>query len=218
MSRILQQASAASRRARVRSARRGATTPSRDDLALITAVGVGSERAFGELFDRYADRAYGVALSVCHDDGHAQDAVQEAFLALWSNCGSYTSERGTVAAWLLTVVRYRAIDVARRHGRHATRRDSDDQLAGRRAPDDVGESVAAIDERQRIGALLAALPDPQLEVLTLAFYGQLSHSEIAAHLGLPMGTVKGRIRLGLHGLRRGVDGTAAGSEHWTDEA
>jgi RNA polymerase sigma-70 factor (ECF subfamily) len=177
----------------------------RDDGGLMAAVTAGRPEAFGELFDRYGDRAYRVALSVCRDSDRAQDAVQEGFLSVWKSRDSYRPEHGTVAAWLLTVVRHRAIDVARSSGRHSARRDSDDQLEARAAPSDVGESVIMRDDADRLRASLATLPDAQAEVITLAFYGQLSHTEIAAQLGLPAGTVKGRMRLGLQRLRVGLD-------------
>lgn len=177
----------------------------RDDDELMAEVTAGSTGAFGELFDRYCDRAYRVALAVCHDDGRAQDAVQEGFLSVWKSRDSYRQQQGTVAAWLLTVVRHRAIDIARSDGRRSARQDTDDQLEARPAPSDVSESVIRRDECDRLQATVAMLPDVQAEVITLAFYGQLSHTEIAAQLCLPPGTVKGRMRLGLHKLRAGLD-------------
>ncbi|HET9720086.1 MAG TPA: sigma-70 family RNA polymerase sigma factor [Solirubrobacteraceae bacterium] len=164
-------------------------------------MAAGSVEAFGELYDRYCDRAYRVARAVCRDDGHAEDAVQDAFLSVWRTRASYQSQRGPVAAWLLTTVRYRAIDLMRVNGKHLARRADEDQLEAHAAPGDVAERVIHRDETDRLKATLAMLPDAQKEVITLAYYGQLSHTEIAAHLGLPSGTVKGRMRLGLQKLR-----------------
>jgi RNA polymerase sigma-70 factor (ECF subfamily) len=172
-----------------------------EDLELIAAPGAEAVEAFGELYDRYCDRAYRIARTVCRDDAHAQDAVQEAFLSVWRNRESYQSQRGPVAAWLLATVRYRAIDLMRVNGRHLARRADEDQLETHAAPGDVAERVVHHDETDRLRATLAMLPDAQQEVITLAYYGQLSHTEIAAHLGLPAGTVKGRMRLGLQRLR-----------------
>jgi RNA polymerase sigma-70 factor, ECF subfamily len=172
-----------------------------DDSRLMAEVSAGSVAAFGALYDRYCSRAYGVAFSVCRDDGRAQDAVQEAFLSIWKSRASYRPQRGSQAAWLLTVVRHRAIDLERQHVKHATRRASDDPLVGRPAPDDVYEQVSGIDAGERLHAALARLPDAQQEVITLAFYGQLSHTGIATQLGLPTGTVKGRMRRGLRNLQ-----------------
>lgn len=113
---------------------------------------------------------------------------------------SYHAQRGTVAASLLTVVRYRAIDLERQHAKHATRRASDDQLRDHPASDDVSQQVINREVAERLHASLALLPDAQQEVITLAFYGQLTHTEIATQLGIPPGTVKGRMRLSLRKL------------------
>lgn len=172
-----------------------------DDRELMAEVSAGSVEAFGRLYDRFCNRAYGVAYSVCRDEGRAQDAVQEAFLSLWKSRASYNPQRGTVAAWLLAVVRYRAIDLVRRDGDRAARWGTDDRLDKRPAPDDVDATVAERDTADRLRASLARLPDAQREVITLAYYGQLSHTEIASQLRLPPGTVKGRTRLGLQKLR-----------------
>lgn len=168
-------------------------------------VSAESVEAFGELYDRYCDRAYRVAHSVCGNDGRAQDAVQDAFLSVWRTPASYQSQRGTVAAWLLATVRFRAIDLMRINGKHLARRADDDPLEAHPAPDDLAEAVFHRDETDRLRTNLAMLPDAQQEVITLAYYGQLSHTEIAAHLGLPAGTVKGRMRLGLQELRDALE-------------
>lgn len=131
------------------------------------------------------------------------------------SCRSGRAERatarskGTVAAWLLTVVRYRAIDLARRNGNHVARWVSDDRLDERPAPDDVSEKVIQRDDADRLQVSLAGLPDGQQAVITLAYYGQLSHSEIATQLDLPAGTVKGRMRLGPQKLRASIGQAAA---------
>jgi RNA polymerase sigma-70 factor, ECF subfamily len=172
-----------------------------DDDQVMAAVKAGSVAAFGVLYDRYRDRAYRIAWSVCRDDGRAEEAVQEAFGAIWKTRTTYESQVGKVAPWVLSVVRYRAIDIARSNGRHVANRVGDDILYAIRAPDSVADEVVAAAQARDLLSLLARLPDAQREVITLAFYGQLTHSEIAAHLGLPAGTVKGRMRLGLQRLR-----------------
>lgn len=174
----------------------------------MSEVSASSVEAFGQLYDRFCDRAYGVAYSVCRDEGRAQDAVQEAFLSIWNSRTSYRPQRGTVAGWLLTVVRYRAIDLARRNGNHAGHWASDDHLDDRPALDDVNATVIERDTADRLRASLTLLSDEQQEVIALAYYGQLSHTEIAAHLRLPPGTVKGRMRLGLKKLRASLDQAA----------
>jgi RNA polymerase sigma-70 factor (ECF subfamily) len=182
--------------------------PAITDDQVMVRVKDGSTAAFEVLYDRYCDRAYRVARSVCRDDGRAQEVVQEAFISIWRSRASY-EDRGQVAAWVLTIVRHRAIDTARRHGPHAAHRASEDVLQTARAPDRVAEQVADRAQARDLLSVLARLPEAQREVITLAFYGQLTHLEIAEHLNLPLGTVKGRIHLGIEKLRDDIDRTVS---------
>lgn len=167
----------------------------------MVGVKAGSLHAFEVLYDRYHERAYRVARSVCRDSGRAEEAVQETFTSIWSTRASYEPRRGSVAPWVLTVARYRAIDIARRNGRDAAHQISDEALGVLRAPGSIPEQVAAHAQTGDVLRVLAGLPEAQREVIALAFYGDLTHRQIAAHLDLPTGTVKGRIRLGLQRLR-----------------
>lgn len=179
----------------------GATTEvavSEDEL-LMAHVKAGSVEAFEELYERYCERAYRVAWSVCHDQGRAEDAVQEAFISLGGGRAKYLPQRGTVAAWLLTEVRYRAIDVSRRDRKHSEHCAPEQRPDLHPAPENVAERALARDEVHRL-RVLTQLPEAQREVITLAFYGELSHTEIATALHLPAATVKGRMRLGLQKL------------------
>jgi RNA polymerase sigma-70 factor, ECF subfamily len=178
------------------------------DEALMGEVQAGSTSAFEALYDRFSVRAYRVARAVCRNDGRAAEAVQEAFISIWRSHTSYDPSRGTPAAWILAMTRYRAIDVVRRNRPHAAHRASDDTLAAVPGPDDVAGQAAARDRADDLRMLLIALPEPQREVITLAYYGELSHSEIATHLDLPAGTVKGRMRLGLARLRDAMEQAA----------
>jgi RNA polymerase sigma-70 factor, ECF subfamily len=193
----------------VSATRRGARASGPADEELVSLLDNGSVAAFELLYDRYSTRAYRVAWSVCHDQGLAEDAVQEAFLSIWRTHGCYDSQRGSVVTWLLSTVRYRAIDLVRRDYRHASRRWDEHTLATHAEPEALADRVAQGDQAEGLRALLTKLPEPQREVITLAFYGELTHSEIALALGLPAGTVKGRMRLGLHKLRDALDGAAA---------
>jgi RNA polymerase sigma-70 factor (ECF subfamily) len=175
------------------------------DGQLMEQIKSGSTDAFEELYDRYCYRAYRVAWSICHDKDCAEDSVQEAFLSVWNGRANYTHDRGSLAAWLLTVVRYRAIDVARRHHKQAGRRADEHTLDTHPASGNIAEQAVARDEAHRLRYLLAQLPDAQREVITLAYYGELTHTEIATTLDLPTGTVKGRMRLGLGKLRAGIE-------------
>jgi len=171
-----------------------------DDDLVMSQVKTGDVEAFAELYDRYCDRAYRVAQSVCHDHSRTEEAVQEAFLSIWKARAAYQPQRGTVAAWLLTTVRYRAIDLARNHHKHARRRAEEASDADT-ATADFAPQVVSRDDASRLQKLLAGLPDAQREVIMLAFYGELTHTEIATTLQLPAGTVKGRMRLGLKKLQ-----------------
>ncbi len=185
----------------------GALDAALGDLRLVERIQAGSADAFNELYDRYRDRAFRVARSICFDVGRAEEAVQDAFLSIWRSRESYRPERGTVATWVLALTRHRAIDAQRRNGKHAAHQAGDERLDGCVAGDDVARTVVERAETRRLEALLAGLPDAQQDVITLAFYGELTHTEIAERLELPPGTVKGRIRLGLHKLRNDIERT-----------
>ena len=129
-----------------------------DDELLLAKIATGSADALGELYDRYGDQAYRVARSVCRDDARAEDAVQEAFISIWKSGGTFRPYRGTVAAWVLTLVRYRAIDVARSHGATAARPMGDSWMDERPAPDDVAAHVIAREHATRLHGLLDRLP------------------------------------------------------------
>jgi RNA polymerase sigma-70 factor, ECF subfamily len=170
------------------------------DDRVMTAVKAGSVAAFEVLYERYCDRVYRIARSVCGDDGRAQEAVQETFVAIWRTRANYEDHR-SVASWVLTVARNRAIDIARRNKPHSVHRAGDDRLDDVPAAGSIAKQVASDDQARHLLSALSKLPDAQREVITLAFYGQLTHTEIATHLKLPLGTVKGRMRLALNRLR-----------------
>jgi RNA polymerase sigma-70 factor (ECF subfamily) len=166
--------------------------------------------AFAQLYDRYATRAFRVARAVCSDTSRAEDVVQEGFLAIWRNRASFRPQIGNFQAWSMKIVRNRAIDSTRRAASRPPMQKAD---WDRSEPPDIGSSpaspqdeVMARAEREALLASLGRLPEAQAEVIVLAFYGELSHSEIAAQLGVPAGTVKGRMRLGLEKLRTEMSG------------
>ena len=172
------------------------------DAALMRRVQADDPDAFAMLYDRFAARAYGVAFSVGRDDARAEDVVQDAFLSVWTARQRYRPERGTVVAWILGTVRNRAIDSLRRNRRHDDRRAGLDMIEERvPAPGNVEEEAGERDQAAQLRSTLARLPAAQRDVITLAYFGELSTIEIAEELALPLGTVKGRMRLGLHKLR-----------------
>ena len=179
-----------------------------NDERLMAAVKAGCVVAFDVLYGRYRHRAHRVARSVCGDEGRAQEAVQETFMSIWRTRVHY-EDRRSVAPWLLTVARNRAIDVARRNQPHAVHRAVEERLESVAAAGIIDEQVVATERADHLLSALAQLPGAQREVIMLAFYAQLTHAEIAERLELPLGTVKGRIRLALERLRGEVTHVSA---------
>jgi RNA polymerase sigma-70 factor (ECF subfamily) len=168
-------------------------------------VQAGEHPALGELYDRFASRAYRIAVSFCNDRDCAQEAVQDAFVSMWAYRASYEPARGPVVGWAMSIVRHRAIYLARRRSVAAKRNEGPTRLDFQRASDDVPSDFAARAETERMTRLLEQLPPAQREVIQLGFFDGLTHEAIALRLALPPGTVKGRIRLGLTKLRSGLD-------------
>jgi RNA polymerase sigma-70 factor (ECF subfamily) len=174
------------------------------DSQLMTQIACGRTEAFEELYDRYSARAYRMAWWICHEDGRAEEAVQETFVSIWRGQTRHEPARGTVAAWLLTTVRSRATDIMPLNTNHADRRTGEHTLNAHPTPG-IAEQTLTGDETHRLREQLTQLPDAQREVIALAVYGQLSHTEIATALSLPAETVKGRMRLGMHELRTKIE-------------
>jgi RNA polymerase sigma-70 factor (ECF subfamily) len=184
---------------------RSAATLELTDAALMLEVQAGERLALGELYARFAPRAFRTALAVCHDSDCAQDAVQDAFVSMWSSRATYRPARGSVVAWAMSIVHHRAINLARLRSLTAGREEGPDRLEDQPAPDDVPNDAAARAETLQMTGLLARLPPAQREVIQLGFFDGLTHKEIASRLALPPGTVKGRMRLGLTKLRSELD-------------
>jgi RNA polymerase sigma-70 factor (ECF subfamily) len=172
------------------------------DEELMELVDAGETRAFEVIFDRHAGAGYSLALRMCGRRALAEDIVQEAFLSLWRSGSGYDRARGSVRSWVLSAVHNRAVDALRRAGAKAGRDVSDEGIAERLpARDATDAEVERRDESRRVRGALAELPPDQRQVIELAYFGGLSHSQIAAMLDLPPGTVKGRMRLGLTKMR-----------------
>jgi RNA polymerase sigma factor (sigma-70 family) len=173
------------------------------DESLMAAIGSGDTEALGKLYDRYNRLAIAVASRVLGDHNAVEDTVQDAFLSVWRRVDSFDPGRGSARGWLLTIVRNAAVD--RRRGRHARAlQDSPlDDVSFRLATDgeETFAMVAASVEATRVRDALTLLPSEQREAIELAYFGGLTHQEIAERTGAALGTVKGRMRLGLHKLR-----------------
>ena len=154
--------------------------------------------ALAALYDRYGGLAYGIATRILGDPGRAEDAVQEAFLGVWKRASTFDASRGSLRAWLLAAVRNRSIDLLRGRGAHERREieiDFDTQHAS--SVSDPWREVALSLERSAVREALASLPSEQRQVVELAYFGGYSQTEIAEMTRVPLGAVKGRIRLSL---------------------
>jgi RNA polymerase sigma-70 factor, ECF subfamily len=172
------------------------------DEELMELVDAGDTRAFEVIFDRHSGAGYSLALRMCGRRALAEDIVQEAFLSLWRSGSGYDRARGSVRSWVLSAVHNRAVDALRRAGAKAGRDVSDEGIAERLpARDATDAEVERREESRRVRRALDELPSDQRQVIELAYFGGLSHSEIAEMLELPPGTVKGRMRLGLTKMR-----------------
>jgi RNA polymerase sigma-70 factor (ECF subfamily) len=175
----------------------------REELAgelagLIRLVAAGHRGAFRRIYDMQAPRLHAVAMRITRQGPLAADAVHDAFLQLWRNAGRFDVSRGNPEAWLVSLVRYRALDIARRRGREVSDDDLPEPLD--EGPDALAQ-LASSQDAAALNACLAQLDIERRRLLVLAFVEGLSHSEVAERLKLPLGTVKSWIRRSLQSLR-----------------
>lgn len=174
------------------------------DETLVARVGAGQADAIGQLYERYGRPAYSLARRICGDGGIAEDAVQEAFLALWRDPGRFDPSRGSFGSWMLTLVHHKAVDAVRKEStvrrRTVPASDGDEWNVppGPGADQAAMSSVLAGEVRDALGRL----PDDQRQALALAYYGGYTQREVAAITGVPIGTVKSRMFTGVQRLRR----------------
>jgi RNA polymerase sigma-70 factor (ECF subfamily) len=173
------------------------------DEELMPLIGEKDPDAFGVFYDRHGGVAYSLAYRIVGERGAAEDVTQEAFISIWRSGARYDAARGSVRSWMLGIVRNRAIDALRSRAGRAPKLDfDDDALLERRPAEESTEAEALRREAAReVRGVLDALPGEQSKVIELAYFGGFSHSQIAAMLGVPLGTVKGRMRLGLEKVR-----------------
>ena len=173
------------------------------DVELMRRAQTNDVGAFEQLYDRHGALAYRVARVVCRDQHRAEEAVQDGFLSIWRSRSNYDPKLGTFKSWSMSVVRNRAIDLNRREATsHRNALADADRVATLPPSSSAEDDALARSGADTMLASIGRLPDAQAEVITLAFYGQLTHAEIAQRLSLPAGTVKGRMRLGLEKLRQ----------------
>ena len=173
----------------------------------------GSPRAFELLYDRHGGAAFSLAYRMVGNRVTAEDITQEAFLSIWRSRLRYDQARGSVRTWVLGIVHNRAIDQLRRGTVHDRRRETLDGVEERHEARERTDVEAARREDARgVRTALDALPEEQRHTIELAYFGGFSHSQIAEMLGMPIGTVKGRMRLGLEKMRKQLADTITPGE------
>jgi RNA polymerase sigma-70 factor, ECF subfamily len=177
------------------------------DTDLITRAAAGDERAMAELYDRYGQVLYAVAYRIVGERADAEEVVLDAFSQAWREAGRFEAARGSVAGWLTTIARSRALDLVRARSRReritasaaAQGTESVPAMGGWRA--DPASGVDLAERRRQIQLALETLSPPQRRAIELSYFEGLSQSEIAERLQEPLGTIKTRVRLGMQKLR-----------------
>jgi RNA polymerase sigma-70 factor (ECF subfamily) len=187
-------------------AEEAATVQQIADREMIERIGRGDQSAFSALYDRLSRPLYSLALRMLGDAGDAQDALQDVFLQIWSRAATYNPEQSTVFSWTVLLTRSRVIDRLRARKRRlrivdSATGDEDADVADASTMESAADTADRNDEAARVRSVLNNLPAEQREAIELAFFGDLTHHEIAARLGEPLGTIKARIRRGLLKLR-----------------
>ncbi len=173
------------------------------DDALMAALAARDLSALGTLYDRYGRVAYGLAYRILGESEGAEDVVHDGFISAWRGAASYRPERGNARGWILSIVHHRAVDVLRR--KTAFRSAPLDAAEERSADADTAEEATRNLEHASVRAALEALPPAQRRAIELAYFGGYTHVELSTLLGVPLGTVKGRMRIGLQKLRRALE-------------
>ena len=157
--------------------------------------------AFAALYDRHVSAAFGLAVKITGDRGIAEDVVQDAFLALWKQAPRFDPARGQVKSWLLTIVHHRAVDAVRRRAGRPERAlpdGAEEYLAAPGRPEEIAQ--AAMDAAA-VREAVSLIPEDQRKTVEMAYFAGMTHVEIAAATGVPLGTVKSRLRIGLEKMR-----------------
>ena len=166
-------------------------------------IGRKDPEAFEVFYDRHGGVAYSLAYRILGERGAAEDCIQEAFISIWRSGGKFDAARGSVRSWTLSIVRNRAIDVLRSKAGKAPKMtfDDDEIIESRPSGELTDEEAMRNETATEVRGALSQLPDEQSKVIQLAYFGGFSQSEIAGMLNVPLGTVKGRMRLGLEKIR-----------------
>lgn len=182
-----------------------------DDEQLIVRVAEQDAEALGDLYDRHGRLVFGVLFRMLGSRESAEEVAQDAFHAVWQRASTYRADRGPVRAWLVAIARNKAIDWRRTKGKRQERElqiDAAPELVDASRPD---EEALTIIRDERVRAVVAGLPGEQRATLELAYWGGLSQSEIAERTGVPLGTVKSRVRMAMMKLRDQLAGEGVGT-------
>ena len=175
------------------------------DEDLMSLIEGGDTEAFAALYDRHNRAAFSLAYRMMGDRQAAEDLAQDAFLKAWRAAGSFRAERGSVRTWILSIVHNRGIDQLRSMASRRRTQDRVEANAPRSQPSEAFAETWRNSQRDQIREALATLPSEQLKILELAYFSGYTHVEIANLMDLPLGTVKGRMRLGLKKIREYFD-------------
>jgi len=175
------------------------------DEDLMSLMEGGDEEAFAALYDRHSRAAYSLSYRMMGDRQAAEDLTQDAFLKVWRSAGGYRSERGSVRTWILSIAHNRGIDQLRSLASRRRTQDRVEQSAPRSQPSEAFAETWRNRQREQIREALSTLPEEQLKILELAYFSGYTHVEISNLMDLPLGTVKGRMRLGLKKIREYFD-------------
>jgi RNA polymerase sigma-70 factor, ECF subfamily len=171
------------------------------DEDLISLVEASDADAFATLYDRHRRSAFSLAYRMMGDHQAAEDLAQDAFLKVWRGAGSYRADRGSVRTWILSIVHNRGIDQLRSHASRRRTQDRIEASAPRSQPSEAFAETWRNSQRDQVREALNSLPTEQVKILELAYFSGYTHVEISELLSLPLGTVKGRMRLGLKKIR-----------------
>ena len=179
------------------------------DEDLISLVEAGDADAFATLYDRHSQAAFSLAYRMMGERQAAEDLAQDAFLKVWRGASSYRAERGSVRTWILSIVHNRGIDKLRSQASRRKTQERVEASAPRSQPSEAFAETWRNSQRDQVREALNTLPAEQLKILELAYFSGYTHVEISELLGLPLGTVKGRMRLGLKKIRDHFESTDA---------
>jgi RNA polymerase sigma-70 factor (ECF subfamily) len=170
------------------------------DASLVARIAVGDERALQMVYERYSPLVYGLSRRVTASTAHAEEITQEVFVYLWQNPDRFDAERGTLRAFLGAVTHRRSVDEVRRNTRRAAREDRVGSDASNLDVIEISDDVERSQTAERVRAAVSSLPDQQREAVLLAYFGGCTFRQVAEQLGIPEGTAKSRLRLGLSKL------------------